>query len=104
MVTIGSRIKQLRKEMDYTQDDLAKILSITRSALANWETGRVLPDPISLIKLADVLGVTVDYLLGRSDIRKINYNITDFLDGLDEKEKASVINFIKFLKYNHCNK
>lgn len=62
------RLKQLRKERKLTQTDVANVLGITYQAYAHYEKGRHQPDPQSLKKLADFFDVSVDYLLGRSEI------------------------------------
>ena len=50
-----------------TQEDLAKVLGITRDSISLWEIGKRIPDTQYIIKLADFFGVSTDYLLGRSD-------------------------------------
>ncbi len=97
MVT-RKRIQILRREKGLIQNELAKFLSVTRPILSNWETGKTLPDAGSLIKLAEYFDVSTDYLLGLSDVRKVSYRIEDFLDELSSEDKASVINFIEYLK------
>ena len=59
------RIKQLRKEADLTQSDLAMIAQVGQNTISNWETGRTEPDLASLQKMASYFGVTIDYILGR---------------------------------------
>lgn len=56
-------IKILREEKGLRQEDIAKQLNINRSTVAKWETSNVLPRADKLIKLADILGCTVDELL-----------------------------------------
>jgi transcriptional regulator with XRE-family HTH domain len=90
--TFGIRLKFLRKERGLTQAQLAKCLAITRSALSKWETG-TMPDPPSLIKLADFFDVTLDYLLCRSNFRK-----TDVFDGLSDADRLTAIKYIEFLR------
>jgi Predicted transcriptional regulators len=99
--TVGFRIKILRSEKEITQNDLAKYLSVTRMVVTNWETNRTFPDPQSLMMMADYFGVSVDYLLCRTNIRPPAHlvtNIVDFLDGLTDREKNSVIDFISYLR------
>ena len=62
---LSNQIKILRKFNKFTQSELANHLNITQQAVAKWEKGVSEPDSASLIKLADLFGVTVDYLLGR---------------------------------------
>ncbi|MDE6031319.1 MAG: helix-turn-helix transcriptional regulator [Oscillospiraceae bacterium] len=65
-----ARLKQLRKEQGYSQKRLAEILGITQQAVCKYENMSVEPDIQTLIMLADLFGVTVDYLIGRSDIQE----------------------------------
>jgi transcriptional regulator with XRE-family HTH domain len=61
----SNRLKALREDNDLTQEELAKALHITRSALANYETNLREPDYALLIKIADYFNVSLDYLLDR---------------------------------------
>ena len=58
-------IKTLRTANGHTQQTLAEALGIERATVAMWETGRAYPTVDKLIRLADLLGVTTDELLGR---------------------------------------
>ena len=61
----ASRLKQIRKDRRLTQEELASFLGINRSSYALYETGSRVPHDKNLRKIAEVLGVTTDYLLGR---------------------------------------
>ena len=64
------RIRALREDRDMTQTDMAKLLHITQRAYSRYETGeREIPIP-SLCILADFHGVSVDFLLGRTNLKK----------------------------------
>lgn len=68
MDKLASRLKALRKEKGLTQEDLARLVGgVTRQAVANWEAGHREPDHATLTTLANIFGVTTDYLLGRTD-------------------------------------
>ena len=58
------RIKEARKAKGLTQVEVAKMIGISQNGYSNWETGRNRIDMNSLMKLAAIFGVTVDYLLG----------------------------------------
>ncbi len=60
-----NRIKEMRKANGYTQAKLAQILNTTQANLSGWEIGKWEPDNKMLAKMADMFGVSVDYLLGR---------------------------------------
>ena len=63
-----NRIKDLREDRDLRQSDLAAATGIDQRTISNYETGKTSPDAYALIKLADYFGVSVDYLIGRTDL------------------------------------
>ena len=65
-----NRIKELRKEHKITQEKLAAILGISRSAIAMYETEKCDLSNDILIACASFFDVSTDYLLGQSDIKK----------------------------------
>lgn len=62
-----NRIRDLREDRDIRQSDLAEAVGIDQRTISNYETGRTNPDSDALIKLADFFGVSIDYLVGRTD-------------------------------------
>lgn len=66
---LGERLKQLRKENQRLQRDMAEFLNITEVHYRRIEAGRVNIPTLTLCALADYFGVSTDYLLGRSDQR-----------------------------------
>ena len=61
------RLKDLREDSDLTQEELATKLNLTQRAYSHYENGnRDIPLEV-LIKVADIFGVTVDYLLERTN-------------------------------------
>lgn len=54
-----------RKELGMTQDDLAEKLSVSRQSVSRWENGECMPDSEKLLRLSDVLGISLDELTGR---------------------------------------
>ncbi len=70
---ISSRIKSLRKEYGYTQEQLASILGLNaKSSIANYENGANSPSDEIKKKMSELFDCTIDYLIGLSDIRKPN--------------------------------
>ncbi len=65
----ASREKQLRKEANMTQKQLADKLGVTRTCVANWETGARAPQKDIIAKLSVMFGVSADYLFGRTEER-----------------------------------
>jgi len=60
----------LRNEKDLTQEELSKKLEIAKSTIAMWETGDRTPTKTAYEAIADFFNVDIDYLYGRTDIRK----------------------------------
>lgn len=69
MATFGVRLKELRKERNMRQVDMATFLECTDRHYQRIEYGDINIPALTLIKLADYFHVTTDYLLGRSDRR-----------------------------------
>lgn len=63
--TFGQRIQRLRKQKGLTQEDIAKRITISPQAVSKWENDASSPDISMIGDLADILGVSVDELLGR---------------------------------------
>lgn len=70
----SARFKQLRKESGLTQQDIANVVFVDKTTVSKWELGANYPNQNVQTALADFFKVSVDYLLGRTDIR--NANIT----------------------------
>ena len=94
-----NQIKELRKEKNITQNQLAAAIGVSRSSVAMWETNNTQPDFDLIKKLADYFGVSIDYLLGyeiKPTEQKENLEITS-------QEKV-VIEKIKKLSNNNLQK
>ena len=64
-----NRIKDLREDRDMRQSDLAAAATgIDQRTISNYETGKTSPDAYALIKLADFFDVSIDYLVGRTEL------------------------------------
>lgn len=64
---IGEKIKNKRKELNLTQEYLAKELNISRQAVSKWEKGLSEPSMDNLLKLSEIFGVDIDYFKKDSD-------------------------------------
>ena len=62
-MTLAEKILALRTARELSQGDLAERLEVSRQSVSKWETGQSVPDLDKIIKLADLFGVTTDYLL-----------------------------------------
>lgn len=66
-MAISNRIKELRKERDISQSNLAKAIGVSQKAIDYWERGVNEPKASYLIKLADFFDISLDYLLCRKE-------------------------------------
>ncbi len=64
---IFKNLRTIREDKDLRQSDIAKILNISQNTYSQYETGVISITAESLVKLADYYGVSVDYLLDRTD-------------------------------------
>ena len=72
---ISKYLQLLRKKHNYTQDELAKRLDISRQAVSKWETGTAIPDLEVLLKISKLYGITINDILEPNIPTK---KITDF--------------------------
>jgi|SRR5215472_5819582 transcriptional regulator with XRE-family HTH domain len=66
---IGVRIRDAREDQGWTQDQLAEAVGVSRSAVAQWETGRAGQVTGNLTRVAAALGVGVEFLMYGTDAR-----------------------------------
>ena len=71
-MTVFKNIKNLRVDNDIKQKEIAKLLNISQNTYSQYETGVIALTVEVLITLADYYGVSVDYLLGRTENPNIN--------------------------------
>ena len=90
-MNIGKIIAELRIDRNMNQEDLAAILNISRSALANWESGNRRIDIETVVIIADFFGVSCDYLLGRTK-HKYNFALEN------EKNVDAIMDIFETLK------
>lgn len=88
LIITAERIKELRERSGFTQTELAKKLSVTRSSVNAWEMALTVPTTYKLIEIAQLFHVSTDYLLGISDGECIN------IETLNEKEKKVIMELI----------
>ena len=68
-----SRLKAARRAKHMTQADVAEYIGLTQGAYSNWERGETKIDSLQLSRLAELFGVSVDYLLGKTDVPSSSY-------------------------------
>ncbi|WP_250673513.1 helix-turn-helix transcriptional regulator [Paraclostridium ghonii] len=99
----SERLKKLRCDNDMKQADLAKILGVSASTIGMYEQGRRTPDLEVLNKIATHFQVSVDYLLGRTNIKNFKdfppevQNLTEMLLNADESKVKILERLLKEL-------
>ena len=68
MNELGNKIAKKRKDLGITQTEFADQLSVTRQTVSRWEAGTVMPDIDKISDIANILGVSCDYLL-KDDVK-----------------------------------
>ena len=110
MEKINDRIKNLRKEKGWTQLQLAEKLNVTDKAVSKWEVGEANPDLSSIVNIASLFGVTIDFLLtGKVEEEKISLDDMDaskrmeYLIKKDDAENFAKYDYIRKSNQNHDN-
>jgi transcriptional regulator with XRE-family HTH domain len=87
---ISKYLQLLRKKHNFTQDELAKRLDISRQAVSKWETGSAIPDLEVLLKISKLYGITINDILEPNIPTK---KITDFeqLSEVPENELREIL-------------
>ena len=90
MNIISKYLQLLRKSNNYTQDDLAEKLGISRQAVSKWETGMTIPDLEVLLKISKLYDITINDIL---EPKIQPQRITDFeqISTISEKELKEVL-------------
>ena len=69
-MTLGEKIAIQRKELNYTQEQLADILGVSRQSISKWESDITYPETEKLIELGKLFDCSMDYLLKEEVIEK----------------------------------
>lgn len=101
MAEYKSRIKELRKKNGWSQKELAKNVGVKASAISMWENDKRRPDFNSLVSLANIFDISIDYLIGRERIEDddaiFQQDLLDAFHSLNENGKQFILEQIAFL-------
>ena len=62
-MTFGEKLKLLRKEKGYSQEEFSELVGVSRQAVSKWESDRGMPEIEKILQMSNMYGVTLDYLL-----------------------------------------
>lgn len=84
-MVLGQRIRQLRQERHLTQTQFGQVLNLAESTISLYESNHRSPDYHILLQIADFFDVSVDYLLGLTDVRGvIRYQYEEILPAVQD--------------------
>jgi len=104
---IGERLCDLRKDKALTQQELGKLLSLSKFTISSYENERTSPDDKTLISIAKIFNISLDYLMGLTDFPHPYQRETRALvlpPNFDEKQKDQVAEYIEFLHYQNSKR
>ena len=98
MTKIGNRITELRKAKGWSQGDLANEVNASREAIGKYERNEAIPSVENAKKIAQVLGVSLDYLVSKDDSLEVvdvdMLNRMREIQRLSEDDKSTIIKII----------
>ena len=84
---IGKQIQKYRTELDYSQDELAEKIYVTRQTVSNWENQHTYPDLRSLLLLSEAFGISLDQLV-KGDLEEMKQEISR--EDVEKMHKSSI--------------
>lgn len=102
--SLGKRLKYVREKKNIPQKELASLLGLQKSTISLYESDRVIPPSDKLSILADRIGVSTDYLLGKTDdsspkiTKNSPYSKENLLAQFGEEDQKLLLDYIEFLK------
>lgn len=114
MITFSNRLKELRKDKKITQSELGNILGVAKTTISMYENGNSTPNDDIKLKMCEYFNVSLDYLVGKSNIKQSADSIidsnpkentvalhTDDYDELPQEAKDEINNFIEYVKQKY---
>lgn len=86
-MTLGGKIAKQRKELNYTQEQLADILGVSRQSISKWESDIAYPETDKLIELGKLFDCSMDYLLKENVTEKDGTQPSGFNEKVEEISK-----------------
>jgi transcriptional regulator with XRE-family HTH domain len=104
--SFGERLKKVRIDRGLRQEDIGAIVHMGKSTVSQWENNIHVPDIETIVKIANYLNVTSDYLLGRTNVRNPIETIAAHHEGEEwtEEELEEIERFKEFVRMKRHQK
>mgnify|MGYP002412237337 CR=1 FL=1 len=89
VMILADKIIQLRKQFGWSQENLADALNVSRQSVSKWESGNSIPDLTKILKMAEIFGVSTDYLL-KDEIEKPDAQSPEGMQGGDNSHDPAI--------------
>ena len=108
MKQFGQNLQKLRTSNNMTQEDLGKLINVTQSTIAYYESGKKQPSLETIVIIADYFRVSVDYLLDRigsldtssvlqtTELTQENLDLLSRLNNLTDTDRKEIESYIQF--------
>ena len=95
-MTIGEKLTKLRKQQNFTQEQFAELLKVSRQSVSKWELDSAYPETDKLIKISKLFNCSLDYLL-KDEIEKMDINLASSTeDAKYDKTRAILLTYLSF--------
>ena len=86
-MTLGDKLSRLRKENNYTQEQLADVLGVSRQAISKWESNITYPETDKLVRMSKLFHCTTDYLLLDEDVHSFEPSAEGYIPPLSSSRR-----------------
>ena len=90
MMTLGEKITKQRKELNYTQEQLADVLNVSRQSVSKWELDIAYPETDKLIEIGKLFDCSMDYLLNEKVTEKDEVQPSGFMEKFQAISKKAL--------------
>ena len=91
-MTLGDKLAKLRRENNFTQEQLAELLGVSRQSVSKWESDLAYPETEKLLRLGETFGCSMDYLL-RDDVEQPDGSVCAPAGGVAQVSPVNISNF-----------
>lgn len=86
---LGSKILELRKKHQLSQEKLGEKIGVTRQTISNWELNETLPDTKQLISLSKVFLISIDELVGNNTQNLLEQRVDKVEEGITQNNRLT---------------